>query len=379
VRRVTASHDGFERAFGADWRCLIPPAQGARLPNRRWAWRMSPSPELLWERDIPFWTVPIPSQQEQSARGRRLLCDIWRLRGDMAPSGLVLVYIHGGGWRYMDKDLGTRPLFRHLVAQGHVVMDVAYRLCPETDLFGMVGDVKRAIAWMKAHSSEYHVSPERIVIAGGSAGGHLALLAAYAPHDVRLTPDELIGIDLSVRAVVAYYPAVDMRATYEKVMGIQASRGPVSHVAARVQTALKAIDRHRRNRTGELGSKGQSASMFRRLVDSNAQSSPYSQVMACLLGGQPDETPEMYDLASPLSHVSPASPPTLLFQGTHDWHMPLSPARALARKLRDAKVPVVYVEFPQTDHAFDLIALPRLSPSVQASLYDLDHFLALML
>ena len=43
-------------------------------------------------------------------------------------------------------------------------MDVAYRLCPEVDIYGMVGDVKRAVAWMKANASRYGVNPEKIVI-----------------------------------------------------------------------------------------------------------------------------------------------------------------------------------------------------------------------
>jgi acetyl esterase/lipase len=65
-----------------------------------------------------------------------------------------------------DKDFGTRPFFRHLVAQGHTVMDVAYRLCPEVDIYGMIGDVKRAIAWIKAEASCYGVNPEKIVLGG---------------------------------------------------------------------------------------------------------------------------------------------------------------------------------------------------------------------
>ena len=49
------------------------------------------------------------------------------------------------------------PTFRHLAAQGHVVMDVSYRLAPEADLLGMVGDVKRSVAWLKANAARYGV------------------------------------------------------------------------------------------------------------------------------------------------------------------------------------------------------------------------------
>jgi carboxylesterase type B len=56
-------------------------------------------------------------------------------------------------------------------------MDAANRLCPEVGLVDMLGDVRRAVAWMKAHAAEYGVDPARVVLAGGSSGGHLALLA----------------------------------------------------------------------------------------------------------------------------------------------------------------------------------------------------------
>jgi acetyl esterase/lipase len=386
VRRVTAPHDGFERAFGTEWERRIPPGQASRMRKRRWTWVVSRAPEPRWERDLPFWTFPASTWLSTGASAalkdgdsdRHLLCDIWQPPADVSPSGLAFVYIHGGGWYCMDKDLGTHPFFRHLASQGHVVMDVAYRLCPETDLYGMVGDVKRAIAWMKANAGDYGVNPDRVVVAGGSAGGHLALLAAYAPNDPDLTPDELRGADLSVRAVVSYYAAVDMPATYEKVTGIQNSRRRMSQIADAVQITAEVMARYCVNGSREGVNEGGGSTVFRRLVDSSAQSHSYPEIMACLLGGQPDEVPDMYDLASPITHVSPTCPPTLLFQGTHDWHMPLSAARALHRKLMDASVPVVYVEFPQTDHAFDLVALPRLSPPAQAALYDVDRFLLLM-
>jgi hypothetical protein len=82
-----------------------------------------------------------------------------------------MIYLHPGGWQNVDKDTGTLPFFSYLVAKGHLVMDVSYRLCHETDMWGMIGDVKRAIAWMKANAGEYGVDPERVVVSGGSAGG----------------------------------------------------------------------------------------------------------------------------------------------------------------------------------------------------------------
>jgi acetyl esterase/lipase len=48
-------------------------------------------------------------------------------------------------------------------------MDVAYRLCPEVDIYGMIGDVKRAVAWMKANAAIYRVNPERVVSGAAQA------------------------------------------------------------------------------------------------------------------------------------------------------------------------------------------------------------------
>jgi acetyl esterase/lipase len=77
------------------------------------------------------------------------------------------------------------------------------------------------------------------------------------------------------------------------------------------------------------------------------------------------------------THVESGSPPTLLLQGEHDSLVPAYVSRALHRKLVEAGVQSVYVEFPQTEHGFDLL-LPRYAPAAQAALYDVDRFLALM-
>ena len=67
---------------------------------------------------------------------------------------------------------------------------------------------------MKHHAADLQIQPDRIVLAGGSAGGHLALLAAYAPDDPTLTPAELAGSDPRVCAVVSLYGQADLAAHY---------------------------------------------------------------------------------------------------------------------------------------------------------------------
>jgi acetyl esterase/lipase len=361
VKRATAPHDGFELAFGPDWQSQITPVLAPRMLKRRWTWRMPASPEPRWERDIPFWTLP--------GTDRQLLCDVWQPPRDVTPSGLAVVYLHGSGWHFGDKDFGTRTFFHHLAAQGHVVMDVAYRLCPETDLFGMMGDAKRAIAWMRANASRYDVNSARIVAGGGSAGGHLSLLAAYAPDHPELTPEDVKHVDLSVRAVFSIYGPVDMRA-YDKHAGATFGRGEPAPQPGESGLLAKLSDRAVEALLSRMGSGS--------LVDPDWSTITHDEMMINLLGGLSHDVPEVYDLASPITHVGPHCPPTLLLQGEHDSTVPAYATRDLHRKLVAAGVPVVYHEFPQTEHAFDLVVLPRYSPAAQAALYDVDRFLALI-
>lgn len=342
---VTAPQRSFAEAFGKDWESRISPPQKARMIKRRWRIGLPKTQEPSLEQDITFWMIP----GEASTAGgtdRRLLCDVWEPADGLERSGLAFVYLHGSGWYILDKDVGTRPLFRQLTEQGHVVMDVSYRLMPEVDIYGMVGDVKRAVAWMKDNASRYGVNPERIVLGGGSAGGHLALLAAYTPDDPRLTAPDLKGHDLSVRAVVSLYGPTDLRACY-------------NHLG---QTRLIGLPKV------EIGQPG-AATMEKKFSDAGR--------LDTLLGGHLNEVPEVYALASPVTHVNGGSPPTLLIQGAPDVVAPVAATRELHDCLVKNAVPVVNIVYPMANHAFDLI-LPAVSPSAQSAIYHLERFLALV-
>jgi len=339
VWRCTRDHKGFEKAFGAGWSNQILPDQVRHMIKRRWSvyLKMKTSPDLVWERDIPFWNVP--------GTNRQLLCDIWRPSNGRI-SGLALIYIHNSGWFAGDKDFGTRSFFHHLTDQGHVVMDVAYRLCPEVDIHGMIGDVKRAVVWMKANATRYGVDPEKVVLGGGSAGSHLALLAAYTPQHPELTPDDLKSADPSVCGVVSFYGPTDLAAGYEP------------WVAANPNKNLPPVS---------IGTKLDSSKSMR-----------YAGRLDILLGGTPQEVPGVYQLVNPTTHIHPDTPPTLLIQGDKDLLVSIETTIALYTKLVKEGVPAINVVFPWTDHVFDLI-LPQINPAAQSALYDVDRFLALLL
>lgn len=103
----------------------------------------------------------------------------------------------------------------------------------------------------------------------------------------------------------------------------------------------------------------------------------FRESMAAMLGGDADQIPEAFQLLSPSSHVGAHCPPTLLLQGSDDVFQLAPAVRRFHQDLRRAGVPTVLVEFPHTDHAFDLL-LPSISPVAQASTYAVERFLALL-
>jgi acetyl esterase/lipase len=344
--RVRADLTG---ALGSDWADRIPSQRRARLVGRWWGGRLPTVPEPRLRQDVVFATLP--------GSDRKLLCDLWQPPAGVPASGLAVVYLHGSAWCMLDKDFATRSLFRYLAAQGHVIMDVAYRLFPETDLPGMVADTKRAVAWVQHHAADLQIEPDRIVLAGGSAGAHLALLAAYVPDDPALTPAELTGADPRVCGVVSLYGQADLAAHYDHTS---------QHKSCRPDDPQPDWDAPPPAWMARLF--GQEVGRLH-LVPGGR--------LDWLVGGTPSELPERYAQLSPLHRVHPGCPPTLLVHGQHDEMAPVAAMRDLHRRLELAGVPVTAAYLPHTDHAFDLLATAW-SPPARVAIHVLERFLAVL-
>lgn len=355
ITRPPAAASGFDKVFGHGWENNITPEKKIYFLPFRTAFRMPAVPEPRLKQNVSFATIPGTS--------RELLCDVWQPPEGVSPTGIALIYLHGSAFYFLDKDWGTRPFFRHLAAQGYVIMDVAYRLSPETDIMGMVHDTRRAIAWMKEQANSYGIHPDRIVLSGGSAGGHLALLTAYTTNDRSFTPQELAGKDLGVCAVISLYGTNDLEALYYHTNQHLTSRAVAGKPRKAVPTKMpgwmvKAIgkDYQRLGLDKDFASIGS---------------------LSIILGGHPDECPEQYARFSPITHVHSHCPPTLLIHGAHDIMASVAATRRLYTRLAEENVPAILHVLPQTDHGFDLV-LPTISPSAHNAIYDVERFLALI-
>jgi acetyl esterase/lipase len=210
--------------------------------------------------------------------GQSLLLDVYLPQAAATAGALdqlnarrpAIVLVHGGSWKS-----GERSDFPQwdawLASRGYAVFDIDYSLAPPPNWRRAVQDVQRAVVWVKEHAQQFDINPARVALMGRSAGGHLALLAAYTAEEAgtegRAT-DASLQTDARVRAVIALYAPTDLRWAYEHPANERVINGPA---------ALRG-----------------------------------------LTGGTPQTLPDVYSQASPSMHANQSSPPTLLIHGGQD-------------------------------------------------------------
>ena len=98
--------------------------------------------------------------------------DIFHAHQSDAP---LLVFIHGGYWRSLDKS-DFAFVAGPMLAQGIAVANVNYDLCPDAAIATIVDECRRAVAWVAREGERHGAAPDAIVVGGHSAGGHLAAM-----------------------------------------------------------------------------------------------------------------------------------------------------------------------------------------------------------
>lgn len=284
-------------ASGLDWRTILAP-----FPIRH------PGVERL--RNIRY----------GRAAAVNLCLDVYR--PVVAPSAPlpVFFYVHGGGWMIGTKDTQGLPLMGHLASRGWVCVNVNYRLSPHATFPDHLVDLKRALAWLRAHGAEYQADPRFIAVGGGSAGGHLAALLALTAGDPEYQPG-FEDADTRVQACVPIYGVYDF-----------AHPGSTWHH----DQLLPTLERH---------------------------------IMKTTL----DEDPKAFEKASPLHRIGPDAPPFFVVHGAADTLVPAEEARVFVKTLRErSRSAVVYAEIPGAQHAFELF------PSIRSQLVrnGIESFLA---
>ena len=122
-----------------------------------------------------------------------------------------MVWVHGGGWHAGFKELGNYTA-RKIASQGYAVLSIDYRLAPEYPFPAAVEDCLGAVVWAKREAARFNGDPNRVAIAGESAGGNLAAMVACAADSGRFHPAGARPGDPDpvVRAAIPVYGAFDL-------------------------------------------------------------------------------------------------------------------------------------------------------------------------
>ena len=156
--------------------------------------------------------------------GRRNLLDLYRHRTHPAGSP-VLIHLHGGGYTQGRKNTQSLPLLYRLASPGWVCVSANYRLRPGAQHPNHLIDLKKVIAWVRAHGQEYGADPALLFVSGSSAGAHTAALAARTPNDPAFQPG-FEDVDTSVTA------AIGLNGWYGGYYGQEDASSPLAYVSA---------------------------------------------------------------------------------------------------------------------------------------------------
>jgi acetyl esterase/lipase len=223
VRRGLQAGPALDQALraglGDGWR-VVDAGMTAPLRPHLPLFRILLAPFYFRRRDVE--RVANISYGEAGAHNR---LDLYRHRS-RPPACPTLVYLHGGAFRHGSKKRGAQPLIYRLASQGWVCISANYRLSPAATFPDHLTDVKKVIAWVRRHGPRYGADAEIVVVAGSSAGGHLAALAALTANDPAFQPG-FERVDTAVTAAIAlggYFGPVDTR--------LRRPSSPVAYVGA---------------------------------------------------------------------------------------------------------------------------------------------------
>ena len=228
---------------------------------------------------------------EYARAGEQVLkLDVYRPDGKIRTP--LIVWVHGGAWRSGSKK--EMPLGK-LVEEGYAVASVDYRLSTQAKFPAQIHDIKAAIRFLRVQGQQWGLLPKKIVIAGDSAGGHLAALVGVSNGSAEL--EGTIGNDRKessdVQGIISFYGAANLTT----ILNQSTPHG--------LDVRVPALD--------------------------------------LLLGGQPTDVPELARLASPVFHVDANDPPLLLLHGDQDPQMPINQSHELCGAYEKVKAPVEFM------------------------------------
>ena len=257
--------------------------------------------EAVLMRDIPYVSHPTTHQN----------FNLYLPRDKGAKPFPLVVWIHGGAWLSGSKEWDNA---KYLVRDGYAIASIDYRYTPEAPFPAQIQDCNAALNFILAHAANYGVDPKRLVVAGGSAGGHLALMLGLA----RGQKD--FGADPAVKplAILDFFGPTDFNRAKSDLEAIHSQKG---------------LD-------------------------------VFHDAVSKLLGAPVDESTEKGKIASPINYVSGAAPPVLILQGGKDDLVPVAQSERLHAALDKAGVKNELVVIDDAGHDGPAFSTPEVQSKV---------------
>ena len=254
---------------------------------------------------------PVPTTfTYKRAAGCEIKADVYGSAGSARQP--VVLWIHGGALIMGSRKSPSRRFQDALLKMGYVVVSIDYRLAPETKLPAIIEDIQDAWRWIRGAGAKLiHADPERVAVAGGSAGGYLTLMTGF-----RVNPRP--------RALVSFWGYGDITAPWYSRPDAFYSTQP----AVPKEEAYGAVG------TAPLSEPPGKNQRGRFYLDCR-QHGIWPKEVA---GRDPDAEPRWFDRYCPVRNVTPQYPPTMLIHGTEDTDVPYEESRKMAEKLSQSGV-----------------------------------------
>lgn len=241
--------------------------------------------------------------------GLALTMDV--LTPEQNAKGIGLILVSSGSWKSSKSNVDEENVRRRdedhwsqgLLAGGFTLFVVRHGSGPRYQVPEMIGDMNRAVRYVRMTSQKQHVDPDRLGITSGSSGAHLALMAAVTGDDGnKESPDPVERLSSGVQAVVAWFPPTDM-------------------INWGVKDGYRSINLLRPN-------------LFQDIF------------------GEITDLPEQLKSISPIYFVTKESAPLLLIHGDSDATVPLQQSEIMLAKYKEVGVPAELIVHPGGGHSY---------------------------
>lgn len=250
------------------------------------------------------------------AGDRDLLVDIYLPENIDQP--YLVVWVHGGAWHSGSKENPPRGFLEN----GYALASVDYRLSVEAPFPAMIHDIKAAIRFLRAKAKNYGYRADKLIVAGSSAGGHLAALIGTTNGHEGLEGNlgDHLSVSSSVQATVDLF-------------------GPTNFLTILSQSTPHGINVR-------------------------------APALALLLGKPLDQVPELAKLASPVFQVDATDPPMFIAHGDQDVQVPINQAHELYGAFKEHHLQVQFEVVHGAGHGSPDYFQPEFMKTIAAFLQE---------